>query len=141
MSTCAGCEKVAQALAGLRDDVVAIFDHSVLLLGEHQAYPGYCVLWAREHAKELHDLPELAYTAYFHEARGVGAALEASLKPWKLNVASLGNVVGHAHLHFFPRQASEAHRLQHPWVLEAQFTPPSAAQKSAALKQLKEIFA
>jgi diadenosine tetraphosphate (Ap4A) HIT family hydrolase len=137
---CEGCARVGEAGRGGRGDLIAAFEHSILLLGGHQAYPGYCVLWSRAHAKELHQLPLEAYRGFHDEARRVGAALEAGLKPWKLNVVSLGNVVQHAHLHFFPRYADDPDREKQPWVKEAQFTPLSPEESRAWVQRLKGMF-
>lgn len=134
---CPGCLRIDAALRGERDDVIAVFEHGILMLGEHQAYPGYCVLWARVHAKELHQLPAPAYDGFQTEARVVGVALESGLNPWKLNVVSLGNVVQHTHLHFFPRYVDDPDREKHPWVKEAQFTPLSPEERRAWVQKLK----
>lgn len=142
MSACAGCVKVRAALEGREASLVAVLPHSVVLLGEHQAFPGYVVVWSRAHAEELHQLDAEAYDGFHRDLRRVGQAMERTLKPWKLNLVSLGNVVRHAHVHVFPRQADDAQRLRHPWVYEADFGDPGSPELRAHwIARLREALA
>ena len=118
---CEGCARVATALAGDAPWLIAALPHSVLLLGEHQVYEGYAVLWSRTHAKELHDLNENDYAGLMSDLKRASRAVELATACLKLNVVSLGNVVRHAHLHLFPRYAEDPQRLRHPWVHEDRF--------------------
>jgi diadenosine tetraphosphate (Ap4A) HIT family hydrolase len=95
--------------------------HSVLLLGDHQAFEGYAVLWSRVHAKELHHLDDAGYAGLMSDLKRASRAVELATGCLKLNVVSLGNVVQHAHLHLFPRYAADTQRLGHPWVHEDRF--------------------
>lgn len=121
---CAGCVKVARALDGLDGGLIAVLPHSVLLLGDHQVYPGYTVLWSRIHAVEMHHLSPIAYAGFMEDLRRASAAVERATHCSKLNTASLGNVVRHAHVHLFPRSAEDPQRLAHPWIHEARFGEP-----------------
>jgi diadenosine tetraphosphate (Ap4A) HIT family hydrolase len=118
---CDGCSKVATALAGGDPWLIAALPRSVLLLGDHQVYGGYAVLWSRIHAKELHDLDDDAYAGLMSDLKRASRAVELATGCLKLNVVSLGNVVQHAHLHLFPRSADDPGRLRHPWVHEDRF--------------------
>ena len=118
---CEGCSKVATALAGGDPWLIATLPKSVLLLGDHQIYEGYAVLWSRIHAKELHDLNDDDYAGLMADLKRASRAVERAAACLKLNVVSLGNVVQHAHLHLFPRSADDPDRLRHPWVHEDRF--------------------
>ena len=139
MKGCIGCEKVAAALAGQDPSLVAVLNHSVLLLGDHQAFPGYAVLWSREHCRELHHLKPLQYQGFMQDLRQASAAVEKATACWKLNLASLGNVVQHGHMHLFPRPEDDPQRLRHPWVHEAHFNePPTREVREIWVKRLRE---
>jgi diadenosine tetraphosphate (Ap4A) HIT family hydrolase len=136
MDGCKGCGKVAAAAAD--PSLVAELPHSWLLLGEHQAFEGYCVLWSKAHAKELHHLDAAAYVGFMDDLRRASAAVEAATACWKLNLASLGNVVQHAHVHLMPRAADDPKRLNHPWVQEARFSEPGEpGQRRRMIERLR----
>lgn len=132
MSACAGCEKVA-GLSPAHPDLVAELPASWLLLGDHQALPGYCVLWSKAHVKELHELEPAAYDAFMRDLRQASAAVAKATACWKLNTVSLGNVVQHAHVHLYPRSAMDPERLKHPFVHEADFGQRGTSQQRTAL--------
>lgn len=107
------------------------FEHSYLVVGDHQTYPGYCVLLAKEHVRELHDLPEGKSQALYGELMQASQAIAKAYKPWKLNHASYGNMVPHIHWHIFPRYDSDPHKLDPVWLHMQDFaknkTPPTLA--------------
>ena len=130
--------RVQAALLGQEPACIAVSENSVLLLGEHQHYPGYCVLWARNPVKELHQLSPLEYMGFMIELRQASEALQLAYQPWKLNLASLGNQVQHLHVHLFPRSADDAQRLEHPWVHAKEFKPVAEGVRDAAVAKLKK---
>jgi diadenosine tetraphosphate (Ap4A) HIT family hydrolase len=137
MEPCKGCDKAADAAAD--PSLVAELGHSWLLLGDHQAFPGYCVLWSKAHAKELHHLGAAAYAGFMDDLRRASAAVEAATGCWKLNVVSLGNVVQHAHVHLMPRSAFDPDRQRHPWAHESEFNEPGTAeQRNAMIERVRE---
>lgn len=130
--------RVHAALEGRDAATVIVNDNSVLMVGEHQFYPGYCVLWARNPVKELQHLSPLEYMGFMIELRQACAAVEKAYAPWKLNLASLGNQVQHLHVHLFPRSADDARRLEHPWVHAAEFKAADAKETADAVARLQE---
>lgn len=72
-------------------------------------YPGYCrVIW-NAHVREMTDL---ASTERQHCMRVVCAlekALRTALKPYKINLASFGNLAPHLHWHVIPRFEDDPH--------------------------------
>ena len=80
----------------------------VVLVGDVD-YPGYCrVIW-HAHVKEMSDLSNVQQNRLMRTVFAVEAALRDALKPDKINLASLGNVVPHLHWHVIPRFTSDKH--------------------------------
>jgi len=112
---CPLCRKLKDRQLG-RDELVWEFPHSVALLGPWQFYHGYCVLFARTHARELQQLPLPERMAYLQEMIHLAAAIESAFQPRKLNYELLGNQVPHLHWHLFPRYSSDPDRLKPVWL-------------------------
>ncbi|HET9113238.1 MAG TPA: HIT family protein [Burkholderiales bacterium] len=80
----------------------------VILAGEFD-YPGLCrVVW-HDHVKEMSDLDTAQQSRLMQIVFSVEAALRDALKPDKINLASLGNVVPHLHWHVIPRFVHDKH--------------------------------
>jgi diadenosine tetraphosphate (Ap4A) HIT family hydrolase len=61
------------------------------------------VVWRGRHVAEPTELTDAEAAAYGREVLRVGRALEAALRPVKLNYDVLGNSVPHLHTHIVPR--------------------------------------
>lgn len=127
---CPLCRRLAAPLGP--DALVWEFRHSVALLGDWQAYRGYCVLVSRQCAGELIDLPPDILTAYFAEMATLAGAIREAFRPRKLNYECLGNQVPHPHWHVFPRFDGDPNRLQAPWLDIA--TDPERMRGDTALR-------
>jgi diadenosine tetraphosphate (Ap4A) HIT family hydrolase len=137
-ASCPACLRVQAALQGQEPWLVAALPHSVLLLGDHQAFPGYAVLFSRVHAKELHHLDDAAFSGFTQDLRRASRAVESATGCWKLNLASLGNVLPHLHVHLFPRSASDPLRLEQPWAQSDRFhSAGSPEERQAWLLKLR----
>lgn len=78
-------------------------------------YPGFVrVIW-NAHVREWSDLPSDARARILHVVFVVEQAVRAALRPDKINLASLGNVVPHLHWHVIPRFVDDAHYPQPIW--------------------------
>ena len=108
---CPLCEKLLNPPGG---EVVWQFQQSVAFLGPWQYYTGYCVLVARAHFTELHQLPVGVRTAFLDEMVILSQAIATAFQPRKMNCESLGNQVPHLHWHLFPR--SDADNLKPVWL-------------------------
>jgi diadenosine tetraphosphate (Ap4A) HIT family hydrolase len=110
---------LCRRLAALDDppdaDVVWRFPHSIALLGAWQFYHGYCLLVARAHAAELSRLADADRRAFLDEMCLLARAIEAAVRPHKLNYELLGNQVPHLHWHLFPRRRDEPDALRPVW--------------------------
>ncbi len=75
--------------------------------GEGESYRGFCrVIWT-DHVKEMTDLADADRDLFMSAVFRVEAALRASLRPDKINLASLGNMTPHLHWHVIPRFAAD----------------------------------
>jgi diadenosine tetraphosphate (Ap4A) HIT family hydrolase len=131
--TCSLCQRVQLAQAGQYPYLIHEFEHSYLMLGEHQFYPGYCVVVLKDHHKEMTDIPQPMQVEFFQELMLSSKAIERVMGPKKMNMCSLGNVVPHVHWHFFPRFESDPQFFDPPWLRmkefdQAQVTPLEAQQ-------------
>jgi diadenosine tetraphosphate (Ap4A) HIT family hydrolase len=136
MQDCELCKRGIAAASGREPLLVAEFPGSWLFLGEHQYFEGYCVLLAKRHVRELHAMPEDELNGLMLELMRATRAIQAAFDPWKMNHASLGNMVGHVHWHIFPRYESDDDRFQNPWYRMDQFK--SRVPNEATRKKLIE---
>ena len=105
-----------------------------VLLVDEAGYPGFCrVIW-RDHVREMSDLSRgdrlLLNDAVFH----VEEAVREVMKPAKVNVASLGNVVPHLHWHVIARFDWDARWPAPVWAprrCEVERDVPDAATRLA----------
>lgn len=80
-----------------------------VILVDDRDYPGFCrVIW-HEHIKEMSDLTAVQQNRLMRVVFAVESALRDTLKPEKINLASLGNVVPHLHWHVIPRFRNDKH--------------------------------
>lgn len=86
---------------------IAAFEHSYAILNRDQYFPGYTLLFTRQHATELFHLDRAVRTELMEEVSAVAAALSAAFNPDKINYELLGNMVPHIHWHLVPRFATE----------------------------------
>jgi diadenosine tetraphosphate (Ap4A) HIT family hydrolase len=114
-----------------------------VVLADEPAYPGFCRVILNRHEAEMTDLSAGERHRLMDIVWAVETILREVLKPSKINLASLGNVVPHLHWHLIPRWSddlhfpapiwanAEAHRQSH--VLSAE----QLAQLRQQLEQLK----
>jgi diadenosine tetraphosphate (Ap4A) HIT family hydrolase len=120
--------------------VIAEFEHSVLYLGEHQYYRGYCVLVTKKHYKEMTDIQEPERSSLFQEMMRAHSAIEEAFAPKKMNMCSLGNVVPHIHWHFFPRYADDENFTSPPWLQMQYFesVKPTSAERDELIECIRK---
>ena len=74
-----------------------------IVLVHETGFEGWCrVIWD-DHISELTDLPKDQRQSVFDAVIALETALRAELRPWKINVASLGTGAPHLHVHVIPR--------------------------------------
>lgn len=137
---CPLCERVENLKTGKYPYLIHEFKNSYLLLGEHQFYPGYCVLVSKSHHREMSDIPSPEREEIFQEMMASSQLIQRAFKPKKMNLSSLGNVVEHLHWHFFPRYQEDKDFLNPPWLQMHLFETAkvSAKQRDELIEKLKE---
>ena len=113
---CAFCRKMATLDQMPSDEIVWQFPHSVAFLGPWQFYQGYCILASREHAAELHHLPDEARLYFLDEMCTLARAIEDCFQPRKLNYEMLGNQTPHCHWHLIPRYRDDPDATHPIWL-------------------------
>ncbi len=79
-------------------------------------YPGFTrVIW-NSHAAEMSDLDGAAQQALMATVLTVERVQREVLRPDKVNLASLGNMVAHVHWHVIPRWRDDAHFPDAVWA-------------------------
>ena len=113
-----------------------------VIIVDDAAYPGFCrVIW-REHVREMSDLSLEDRLLLNDAVHQVELALREVMRPLKVNVASLGNVVPHLHWHVIPRYADDAHFPAPVWAPAARQTGESVlAARRALLPDLSAAIA
>ena len=100
---------------------------------EDADYPGLCRVIANRHAKEMTDLTPAECTALLAVVLGVESAMRDTMRPDKMNLASLGNMTPHVHWHVIPRFSDDRHFPGPVWS-QAKREPdiPAARRADAA---------
>lgn len=83
-------------------------EHSYVILNRDQFFPGYTLLFTRQHVTELFHLDRNVRAGLMDEVSRVAEALSAVFRPDKINYELLGNMVPHMHWHLVPRFSSDA---------------------------------
>lgn len=130
-----GCELCE--LAALRP-VYADSKLSVIIVDDAN-YPGFCrVIW-RDHVREMSDLSVEDRLLLNEAVYEVELAVREVMKPAKVNVASLGNVVPHLHWHVIPRYTDDAHFPAPVWAAAVRQTEENTlAARRALLPELAD---
>ena len=103
MSTCLMCHRW-DSDSDLR---IIELPHSYVLLNRDQFFPGYILLFTKEHVTELFHLDRDVRTSLMEEISSVAQVLYTIFTPAKINYELLGNMVPHIHWHIVPRFTSE----------------------------------
>ncbi len=81
-------------------------------------FPGYCrVIWNR-HVAEMTDLSDSERRHLMEIVWWVEQTLRSVFRPYKINLASLGNVVPHLHWHLIPRWIDDSHFPESIWAVQ-----------------------
>lgn len=97
-------------------------------------YPGFCrVVWHR-HVAEMTDLDAADRRHLMTVVFAAELALRATVRPDKVNLASLGNVVPHLHWHVIPRWRDDRHFPNPIWGAVLGEAPVRSAVNPASLR-------
>ena len=86
---------------------IAELEHSYVTLNRDQFFPGYTLLFTKNHVTELFHLERDARIGLMEEVSRVAKVIYEVFSPAKINYELLGNMVPHIHWHIVPRFASE----------------------------------
>jgi len=70
--------------------------------------PGFVRIILNKHIKEFTDLEYNEYERVFRAIYLIEKIIKETIKPDKINVASLGNYVPHLHIHIIPRYEDDS---------------------------------
>lgn len=109
---------------------------SRLLLMDDARHPWLILVPRIAGARELMDLDGGDRAALLDEITAVSRTLETLLRPDKLNVGALGNVVAQLHVHVIARYADDANWPQPVWG-RGERVPYAAADAAARVAELR----
>jgi len=119
MNTCPFCDA-----KNFTAQLIHEFEHAYWVAAHNQYYQGYCLLIAKQHLREWHEVPENIALALHNNLRQVASKIHEAFAPHKINLASFGNAVEHLHWHIVPRYLSDPDHLQAPnLTMPASLTP------------------
>ncbi|MFZ6688676.1 HIT family protein [Undibacterium sp. SXout11W] len=99
-----------------RGDVIVSTAQWRVIMVDDANYPGFCrVIW-NAHVKEMTDLSDDDRAALMQVVWQTEAAIREVMQPYKINLASLGNMVPHLHWHIIPRYTDDAHFPNPVWA-------------------------
>lgn len=118
-------------------DVIVSTTQWRVVLVDDAHYPGFCrVIWNR-HVKEMTDLSAGERLNLMDVVWQVESAIRAVMKPYKINLASLGNVVPHLHWHVIPRFKDDMHFPNPVWGQVERSVSASLPQRQALVPALR----
>jgi diadenosine tetraphosphate (Ap4A) HIT family hydrolase len=86
-------------------------------------YPGFCRVILNRHVAEMTDLAPAERSRLMMTVMKVEQALRDLMRPDKINLAALGNVVPHVHWHVIPRFVDDPHFPNPIWGARLRTTP------------------
>ena len=113
---------------------------SRLLLMDDARFPWLILVPRIAGARELFDLDAHDRGTLLDELSAVGRALETLLRPDKLNIAALGNVVPQLHVHLIARYAHDDAWPQPVWGHGVR-SPYEATARERRLAELRDALA
>lgn len=90
-------------------------------------HPGFCRVILNRHVAEMTDLAPQERSRLMMTVMKVEQALRDLLRPDKINLATLGNVVPHLHWHVIPRFVDDPHFPNPIWGARLRDTPHAVA--------------
>ena len=123
----------------LEQDTVSLGDFPLcrLLLMNDRQYPWFILVPRREEVSELFQLDAADQQALWQETTSLAETLKDTFGADKMNVATLGNVVGQLHMHVIARRRDDAAWPVPVWgKLPAE---PYTQEQIAAIRQKLEL--
>jgi diadenosine tetraphosphate (Ap4A) HIT family hydrolase len=96
---------------------------------EDQSFPAFYRVICMQHVAELSDLPGIERSRCMDLVCAVERVLVERLRPTKVNLAALGNMVPHLHWHIVARFGWDSHFPQPIWGQAQREVTPAALQR------------
>lgn len=111
----------------------------VVLVTDTPDYPGFCRVILKHHVKEMSDLTPKDRIRLMEVVWKTEQAVRNVMRPDKVNLASLGNVVPHLHWHVIPRFLNDRHFPNPIWgKARREVAPPQMPDLVAELRSALE---
>ena len=107
-----------------------------VVLVDEPGYPGFCRVILNRHVSEMTDLDNATRLRLMQVVFAVEQALRELMRPAKINLASLGNMVTHLHWHVIPRFADDAHFPASVWSEARRAGAPRLLERAALQRAL-----
>ncbi len=102
-----------------------------VIRADDAAFPAFYRVVSQRHVSELSELTELQRQRCLDLVCAVERVLLERLKPTKVNLAALGNLVPHLHWHIVARFAWDSHFPQPIWGVRQREVEPGAVSRLA----------
>jgi diadenosine tetraphosphate (Ap4A) HIT family hydrolase len=113
-----------------------------VVLVDDANYPGFCRVIHQRHLAEMTDLPPSGRSQMMMAVCKVEQVLREVMRPDKINLASLGNVVPHLHWHVIPRYRNDVHFPSPVWAPPLrESVQADLAERRAQLPALRQALA
>jgi len=136
-TNCEICARLEQIEREEHPGFIAHLPMGAFVLGDSQQWRGYALLLCRLPVADLEDLAWQTRLEFLRDVALCSEAVSNVLRPHKMNVESLGNVVPHLHFHFFPRLQGESFPLQPIWLQQNDDTPFDPARDGPLIEKLR----
>ena len=108
---------------------------------EQEAFPGFCrVIW-NDHCTEMTDMSPIQSQHLMSVVFAVERSVRRLVRPDKVNLASLGNVVPHVHWHVIPRWQNDSHFPTPIWGTAINGVSPATTGKAVSVAELSAVLA
>lgn len=104
-------------------------------------YPGFYRVVLQRHCAEMTDLQPSERASLMSVVWEVESVLREQLRPDKINLASLGNVVPHLHWHVIPRWRDDVHFPNPIWGNAQRARPPREVDRGQLRSAIRERLA
>jgi diadenosine tetraphosphate (Ap4A) HIT family hydrolase len=120
MATCPLCDSL---------DAELLWQNTLcrVVLADEPDYPGFLRVIVNAHVREMTDLATSDRVEIMRVVFAAEAALRQVMRPDKINLASLGNVVPHLHWHVIPRFTDDPHFPNPIWGGKRRALPHASA--------------
>jgi diadenosine tetraphosphate (Ap4A) HIT family hydrolase len=136
VSTTAIHRMVERCRAGDYPMLVTKLASGWVVMGERQAFPGYCLLLPDPVVDHLNVLEGSARGQFLADMAATGDAVLACTGAVRINYAMFGNAEPALHAHVIPRRSDEpaAVRHTHPWAIDWNAAAEYSQAQHAELK-------